>query len=128
MRPLLADGILVLHFAIALSIVGALPLIWMGAVRGWRWVRHFGFRALHLFAIGLVSAQALAGIWCPLTLLEDALRGTQNERSFIARWIHALLFHDLPQWVFTTAYLAFALLVALTWWRVPPVRGLVRHE
>ncbi|MBY0265302.1 MAG: DUF2784 domain-containing protein [Burkholderiales bacterium] len=119
---LLADLVLVLHFAIALFITGSLPLIWLGAARGWRWVRHFGFRALHLFAILVVSAEALAGIWCPLTLLEDALRGAASERSFIARWIHALLFYDLPLWVFTAAYLVFAVMVALTWWQVPPHR------
>lgn len=122
MRLLLADFVLVLHFAIALFIVGALPLIWIGAAKGWRWVRHSGFRALHLFAILLVAAQALAGLWCPLTLLEDALRGAAGERSFIARWVYALLYYDLPLWMFTAAYLAFAAVVALTWWRVPPQR------
>ncbi len=122
MRLLLADFVLVLHFAVALFIVGALPLIWIGAAKGWRWVRHSGFRALHLFAILLVAAQALAGLWCPLTLLEDALRGAAGERSFIARWVHALLYYDLPLWMFTAAYLAFAAVVALTWWRVPPQR------
>jgi len=121
-RLLLADLVLILHFAIALFIVGALPLVWLGAAAGWRWVRHFGFRVLHLFAILLVAAQAVVGLWCPLTLLEDALRGGPGERSFIARWVHALLYYDLPLWVFTAAYLAFAALVVLTWWRVPPQR------
>lgn len=122
MNLLLADLVLVLHFGVALFITGSLPLIWLGATAGWRWVRHFGFRALHLFAILFVSAEALAGVWCPLTLLEDALRGGQAERSFVARWVHALLFYDLPLRVFTAAYLIFAVLVALTWWRVPPRR------
>ncbi len=121
-RLLLADLVLILHFAIALFIVGALPLVWLGAAAGWRWVRHFGFRAAHLVAILLVVAQALAGLWCPLTLLEDVLRGAPGERSFIARWVHALLYHDLPPWVFNAAYLAFAALVVLTWWRLPPKR------
>ena len=122
MRPLLADFVLVLHFAVALFIVGALPLIWIGAAAGWRWVRHFGFRALHLLAILIVSAQAAAGLWCPLTLIEDALRGSPGERSFIARQVHAVLYHDLPLEVFTAAYVAWAAGVALTWWRVPPQR------
>ncbi len=129
MSLFLADLVLVLHFAIALFITGSLPLIWLGAAAGWRWVRHFGLRALHLFAILFVSAEALAGLWCPLTLLEDALRGSTAERSFISRWVHALLFHDLPPWMFTAAYLVFAVLVALTWWRVPPRRkGLTTGE
>ena len=123
MRPLLADLILVVHFAFVLFVVGSLPLVWLGAAAGWRWVRNFGFRTAHLAAILVVSAEAVAGIWCPLTLWEDALRGITREKSFIARWIHTLLYYDLPPWVFTMAYLAFAALVALTWFRVPPHRS-----
>lgn len=120
--PLLADLVLAVHFTFVLLVVAGLPLIWLGAAAGWRWVRHFGFRLVHLAAILIVSAEAVAGIWCPLTLWEDALRGVSAEKSFVARWIHAVLFYDLPPWVFTAAYLVFATLVALTWWRIPPRR------
>lgn len=122
MRLLLADLILVVHFAFVVFVVAGLPLVWTGAALGWRWVRNRTFRIAHLAAILFVSAEAAAGIWCPLTLWEDALRGSAGERGFVARWIHALLFHDLPPWVFTLAYFSYALLVALTWWRVPPRR------
>lgn len=105
-----------------LFVAGSLPLIWLGAAAGWRWVHHFGFRLTHLAAILFVSVEAVAGIWCPLTLWEDALRGAASEKSFVARWIHSLLFYDLPPAVFTMAYLLFAGLVALTWWRLPPHR------
>jgi len=121
-RLLLADFILILHFAFVLFVVGSLPLIWAGAAAGWRWVRDVRFRLVHLAAILLVSAEAAAGVWCPLTLWEDALRGAARDKSFVARWIHAVLYYDLPAWAFTTAYLAFAALVAFTWWRVPPHR------
>ena len=120
--PLLADLVLAVHFVFVLFVVGSLPLIWLGAAAGWRWVRHFGFRLVHLAAILIVSAEAVAGIWCPLTLWEDALRGVTAGKSFVARWIHTLLFHDLPPSVFTITYLLFAGLVALTWWRLPPHR------
>lgn len=122
MKLLLADFILVVHFAFVLFVVLSLPLIWIGAVAGWRWIRSFRYRVAHLAAILIVSVEAAAGIWCPLTLWEDALRGTEPDKSFIARWIHALLFYDLPAWVFTTAYFSFAVLVALAWWRIPPQR------
>jgi len=121
-KLLLADFILVVHFAFVLFVVAGLPLIWIGAVMGWRWIRSFRYRIAHLAAIFVVSAEAAAGLWCPLTLWEDALRGTTPDKSFIARWTHAVLFYDLPPWVFTTAYFAFATLVALTWWRIPPRR------
>jgi len=123
---LLADLILVVHIAFVLFVVGSLPLIWIGAGTGWNWVRGFGFRITHLAAILIVSAEAAAGIWCPLTLWEDALRGVATDKSFVARWIHALLYYDLPPWIFTTAYLAFAALVVLTWLRIPPQRAPVK--
>ncbi len=120
MKLLIADFILVLHFAFVLFVVGTLPLIWIGAAAGWRWIRNFRFRIAHLAAILFVSAEAAAGVWCPLTLWEDALRGADSDRSFVARWIHTLLYYDLPPPVFTAAYLLFAALVGLTWWRIPP--------
>lgn len=118
---LLADLVLIAHFTFVLFVVAGLPLIWIGAAAGWGWVRHFGFRASHLAAILIVSTEALAGIWCPLTLLEDALRGNSADKGFIARWLHALLYYDLPLWMFTAAYLAFSVLVVLTWWHIPPI-------
>ncbi len=121
MQLLLADLILVVHFAFVVFVVAGLPLVWVGAARGWHWVRKRSLRIAHLAAILFVSAEAAAGIWCPLTLWEDALRGATSERSFVARWIHELLFYDLPPWMFTVAYLLYATLVAITWWRVPPL-------
>lgn len=120
MNAVLADLILLVHFAFVLFVVGGVPLVWIGAARGWSWVRNFWFRVLHLAAIVFVAAEALAGVWCPLTVWEDALRGTRSELSFIARWVRRLLFYDFPQWVFTTAYVVFALVVAATWWFVRP--------
>jgi len=122
MRAVLADIILVIHFAFVLFVVAGLGAIWMGAWLGWTWVRNFWFRTVHLCAIILVAAEAIAGIWCPLTIWEAQLRGLRAEKSFIAQWIHRLLFYDFPPWVFTTVYVGFALLVAATVWLVPPQR------
>ena len=120
MHALLADVILVLHFGFVLFVVGGLALVWIGAAAGWRWVRNFWFRAAHLAAIAFVAGEAMLGIWCPLTIWEDALRGVQEDKSFIARWIHRVMFYDFPGWVFTTAYVLFALAVAATWWWIRP--------
>ena len=59
-------------------------------------------------------------MWCPLTIWEDALRGAHGEKSFVARWIHRVLFYDFPGWMFTVAYVLFALAVAATWLFVRP--------
>jgi hypothetical protein len=122
MHALLADVILLLHFAFVLFVVGGLAMIWIGAVAGWRRVRNFWFRVAHLAAIVFVAGEALVGVWCPLTVWEDALRGVREEKSFIARWIHRLMFYNFPEWIFTLAYVTFALVVVATWWLVRPTR------
>jgi hypothetical protein len=122
---LFADVVLIVHFAFVLFIIGGLLAIWVGALASWDWTRNFWFRALHLAAICFVTAEAVLGLACPLTIWENALRGVGNERSFVGRWVHRLLFYDLPESVFTTAYVIFAFAVILTYWRLPP---LSRHE
>ena len=122
MNSTLADMVLILHFAFVLFVAGGLAMIWLGAAAGWRWVRNFWFRILHLAAIAYVAGQAVLGVWCPLTLWEDALRGRYEEKSFVARWIHRLMFYDFPEWVFSAAYVLFAVIVATSWWFVRPDR------
>ena len=120
---MLADAILFAHFAIAAFIVVGLPLIWIGAALHWRWVSNRWFRYLHLAAIVFVAAEALIGVKCPLTLWEDALRGVQESRSFVSRWVATLLFYRAPEWVFTTAYVAFAAATLITLRLIPPRRS-----
>ena len=122
MNALLADFVLIVHFSFVMFVVGGLALIWIGAAAGWRWVRNLWFRVAHLAAIVFVAAEALLGIWCPLTLWEAQLRGGDAEKSFVAQWVHRLLYYDLPEWVFAVAYVLFALAVAATWWRIRPSR------
>jgi hypothetical protein len=122
MRALAADLILVVHFAFVSFVVGGLAVTWIGAALRWRWVRNWWFRVAHLGAICFVASEALLGVMCPLTVWEDALRGRAGETAFIARWVHRVMFYDLPEWVFTAAYVLFAFVVALTWWFVRPQR------
>jgi hypothetical protein len=123
----LADFILVVHFLFALFVVGSLPLIWIGAWMGLGFVRNLRFRLAHLLAILFVAGESLVGMVCPLTSLEDALRGTGNAASFVQRWLQRILYYDLPEWILTVGYVMFALLVAFTFVIVPPSRGKVRR-
>jgi len=123
MNAFLADAILMVHFAFVLFVVGGLALTWVGAAAGWDWVRNFHFRVAHLAAILFVAAEALAGIWCPLTLWEAQLRGSDAEKSFVAHWVHRILYFDFPEWVFTAAYAVFAAAVAATWYFVRPLKN-----
>ena len=104
-----------------LFVVGGLVLIWIGYQLGWRWVGMRWLRIVHFCAIALVAVEALIGVACPLTVLEDALRpGGGGEAGFIGRWVHAVIFWDLPLWVFTALYVAFSTAVALTYRLLPP--------
>ncbi|MEQ1776618.1 MAG: DUF2784 domain-containing protein, partial [Burkholderiales bacterium] len=91
------------------------------------WIRSLKFRLAHLAAIVFVTCEALLGMACPLTEWEDALRltagGSTIDKSFIARWVHQLMFFSAPEWVFTAIYAACALVVAATLWLVPPRRN-----
>ena len=107
MQPLAADALLVAHFAIVVFIVGGLILVWVGAAAGWAWIRNPWFRYAHLGAIVFVAAEAALGYACPLTIWEDMLRGGVRPGSFIGRWVYRLLYYRAPEWVFTTAYLAW---------------------
>jgi hypothetical protein len=119
---LLAEVLLVVHFLIAAFIVAGLVVVWLGAPLGWRWVRNPWFRYLHLGAIAFVAAEALLGIACPLTVWEDLLRGGVRPESFVARWVHRLLYYRAPEWVFTAGYALWTLATLLTLWLVPPRR------
>lgn len=117
----LADTVLVLHALLVLFIVGGVIAIWVGAALKQRWVRNRVFRIAHLAAIGVVALLAALNIPCPLTVLEDWLRtGQSGAQGFVQRWVSALMYYDLPGWVFSVAYVAFLFVVLLTWFRVRP--------
>jgi hypothetical protein len=120
----LADLIVIVHFSCVLFVVGGLLLVLVGQWRGWRWIRNFWFRCLHLLAIALVVVQAWMGVVCPLTSLENALRQRAGEAtypgSFIAYWVHDMLFVDAAPWVFTLVYSAFGILVVTALLMAPP--------
>lgn len=121
----LADAVLVLHFAVVVFVVGGLPAIVVGRLRGWCWVDGWAFRLAHAGAIAVIVAQAWLGQHCPLTALESWLIGRAGatapyEAGFVAHWITRLIYFEAPPWVFALAYSLFGLLVAAAWWRFPP--------
>jgi hypothetical protein len=123
---ILANGVLLAHFGLVLFIIGGLILTLLGGRYRWHWVRNFWFRSLHLAAIGYVMAESWLGIDCALTTLEQWLRARAGQAryddDFIAHWLGSILFFQAPDWVFTTVYSAFALLVAISWISVRPAR------
>jgi hypothetical protein len=122
---LLADLLVLVHLLFVCFVIGGLVAIVVGAVRRWGWVRHPVFRLCHAAAIVIVAADAVAGVLCPLTEWEYALRDragqiVQSDISFMGRLVRGVLFYEAPTWAFTAAYVLFALVVIATLILVPP--------
>ena len=132
MYRIAADLVVTLHMAYVLFVVVGFVLILAGCLFRWQWIRNAWFRTIHLACIVLVAAEALLGIPCPLTVWEHSLRRLAGQTTyrgdFIANWTHELLFFDIPPWVFTLIYTAFAALVLLTFLLAPPRRFLRRDR
>lgn len=121
---LLADVVVIVHFAYVSFVLFGLLAILAGWVLRWSWVRNFWFRLAHLVAIAIVAGQSIAGMVCPLTTLENYLRRGAGQSTypgaFIGYWAHRLMFFRAPSWVFTVAYVSFAIAVIATFLLIPP--------
>ena len=126
LAALLADALLALHVGVVLFVVGMLPLVLVGGVRGWAWVRRFRLRLTHVLLMVFIAGQTWLGQLCPLTVWEQDLRRIAGEasyrESFIEHWLSRLLYWEAPWWVFVSAYTGFSLLVGAAWWWVRPRR------
>jgi len=116
----LADSVLFLHLLIVLFNLGGLVLVAMGGLRGWQWVRRRGWRVVHVALALVIAVEAWWGIHCPLTVLEDSLRGEASSQTFISRLIAAVMYWNAPPWIFVAAYSLYLLLVLAAWWCWPP--------
>lgn len=97
---LLADTILVLHFAFVVFVVFGFLLILIGLLARWSWIHNLYFRIAHLAAIGIVVLQAWFG-------------QSDNTETFVEHWLHEVLFYQAEPWVSTTIYSCFGALVVL---------------
>jgi hypothetical protein len=118
------------HVVVIAFNVAGLAVIPLGAWRHWRFVRNFWLRALHLGALAAVALQAVLGQACFLTLWQSDLLArageTASDEPLIARSIEAIVFWNLPIWVFAAIYCAVALYTLLLWRLVRPASPLRR--
>lgn len=123
---LAADALLFGHVMFVAFVVFGLVFILVGKVLDWAWVRNLWFRIVHLVAIAVVALQSWAGVICPLTTWEMALREHASSAtyagSFISHWLETILYYRAPAWVFTVCYTTFGALVVASWFWVPPRR------
>lgn len=129
---LLPDVVLVLHLAFAGYNVFGLLAIWVGRLFRARFVHNPWFRVSHLAAMGVVVAESLLGLVCPLTSLEYALRAQgagavqgagqgagPYGQGFLHYWSQRLFYHDWDPAVFTVLYVGFFVLMVATAFVVP---------
>jgi hypothetical protein len=120
----LADLVLVVHASYVAFVVVGLAAIVAGWALDWRWVRNAWFRGLHLVAIGLVFAESMLGVACPLTVLENAMRWRAGEQGYPADcmtfWLHRVMFFNWPPIVFLLLYAGVTIIVAAMYRLVPP--------
>jgi hypothetical protein len=124
MGLMLADLILIFHFAIVLFVGLGLLFVWMGYFLNFRLVRNVYFRLAHLLVMGIVVLESCVGWVCPFTIWENQLRGSTGQagysESFVAHWIHRLLFYEFSERTFTIIYIVFFALVAASFIIVRP--------
>lgn len=124
---LAADLILVAHALVVAFVVLAVPVTWLGAARGWAFVRSRRFRTGHLAVIAFVTATAWLGEYCPLTVWENMLRAEAGQQgygeSFIGYWLSRLLYVDLSLEMLAVIYTLFLGLVLANFHWVPMRSG-----
>jgi hypothetical protein len=116
---MLADAIMLLHLGIVVFNAAMLLLVPIGA-RRWQWVRYRPLRLVHLAMMLFIAVQALMGRYCPLTLVETALRDDAPARAFLMRLVETVLYWPLPLEFFAALYLACAVWTLALWVLVRP--------
>lgn len=114
-----AEVVWFIHAAYVFFVVGGQVAILSGALAGWSWIRHLGFRIAHFAAIGIVAFETIIDVPCSLTVLQDYLlvQGGTDPRGFNINPF------AVPRGFWDATYLVFAALVLLTLVLVPPRLG-----
>src|SRR3984893_3220720 len=81
LRVDIAEAILWLHVVVIAFSVFGLVAIPLGAWGGWRGVRVFWWRALHVGILGIVALQAVLGRACFLTIWESNLLRLEGQMA-----------------------------------------------
>ena len=120
----IAEGIFWFHVVVIAFAVFGLVAIPLGAWSGWKFVRVFWWRAMHLGLLGIVALQALLGRACFLTIWESEFLRRAGEAAsnepLVQRWVSQAVYWPLPLWFFAILYVAVYGFTLLLWWLFPP--------
>lgn len=104
MIPLLADIILVFHFCIVIFVTSGFFLIPIGYKFNWNWITNKKLRMFHIGLMIFITVETFFGMTCPLTYIENNLRGIYGSTSFIGFWIQKIVYWDFPNLFFIIVY------------------------
>ena len=120
-----ADLVLVVHFCVVFFVAFGLLILPIGYLKNYNWTRNTKMRVTHMFLMGIVTLEAIFGITCPLTTLENILRQIEYQQSFVSYWVSHFVYWDLPTYFFIIMY-SVCLLWGLIFWKVHPPNYLNR--
>lgn len=121
----LADGLVIAHLAFVAFVVLGQVAILVGIALRKPWARNLSFRCIHLACIGVVAAEGMLDIECPITVWERNLRLTAGEEvdnaPFIPRIANRILFYPgIPHSYFEWGHIGFGGVVLITFIFWPP--------
>ena len=114
-----ADLVLIIHFCMVFFMVFGLVALPIGCFWNYRWTRNTKLRVAHMLLMGFITLEAILGITCPLTIIENTLRQIEYQQSFVANWVSQLIYWDLPTYFFVSMYSA-CFIWSLAFWKVHP--------
>ena len=117
---LIADIVLIFHFCVVIFITFGFFLIPIGYKFGWVWITNLKLRIFHCGMMMFVTLETLLGITCPLTSIENNLRGIYESTSFVSYWIKQIIYWDFPAQFFIILYCMFLVWTFLMWKFFPP--------
>ena len=120
---LIADIVLLFHFFIVVFVTSGFVLIPIGYNFDWLWIKNKKLRLLHFGMMIFITFETLLGIACPLTILENNLRGVEKNQLFISMWISEIIYWDFPSNFFIILYFIFLGWTFLIWMKYPPLEN-----
>ena len=120
MISLIADIVLVIHSCVVIFMISGFVLIPIGYKFHWGWIANTQLRIFHTGMMVFITLETLLGITCPLTSIENSLRGIYQSKSFIEYWITQIIYWDVPAHFFIILYCMFLGWTFLMWKLFPP--------
>ena len=117
---MIADIVLIIHFCIVVFITSGFILIPIGYKLDWSWIENTQYRIIHGGLMAFITLETLIGITCPLTSLENSLRGIYQSQTFVGYWVKQIIYWNFPSQIFLVLYCVFLGWTIFMWKLFPP--------